>query len=316
MRTILTIDPHAPQTTREDSINAVVRNRQQSSTVRSEIIAMESSKSGSKMIAGIALTVRDPEALAAFYGNVLGMTRQQVLLEDEEGDDGTAEHIISVGYGGLSAALILRKSPDSTDSSEYVRKATSKTDRYWKIAITVPNLDVAHAQIVEKGVAATEPHQFRDIAYLSHLVDPEGHVIELIQHTFQGKPRSDNNGADHSSTQPLGGSARIGLITLRTADISADRKTCLDLGMAYMSRQAVSDLGFDLYFFGFANDNQCRPPNEEDVDAVENREWLWQRPYTTLEFQCVLDGPKIFPSATDPAKVLIQEENGKQSWLQ
>jgi hypothetical protein len=27
------------------------------------------------------------------------------------------------------------------------------------------------------------------------------------------------------------------------------------------------------------------PPNPENLEAVENREWLWQRPYTTLEIQ-------------------------------
>ena len=28
------------------------------------------------------------------------------------------------------------------------------------------------------------------------------------------------------------------------------------------------------------------PPHPEDLNSVGNREWLWQRPYTTLEIQC------------------------------
>ena len=53
------------------------------------------------------------------------------------------------------------------------------------------------------------------------------------------------------------------------------------LGMPLLSVQPVVKHGFALYFLAFTTDRQ---PNE-DLESVKNREWLWQRPYTTLELQ-------------------------------
>lgn len=240
-------------------------------------------------ITGIALSVRDPERLATFYCGVLGMSRQTL------GDD------IAVGYGGQGGALILRRSKSQE------RYQHEKTDRYWKIAITLPDLDVAYAQLVQKGVSVTQPHQFREVAYMAHLADPEGYVVELIQHTFGGADRSLTGDLN----LPLGGGAQVGLITLRTTDIERDLRVCQhDLGMSYLSRQAITDLGFDLYFVAFTDEH----PPSDDVNAIQNREWLWQRPYTTLEFQHVLNGPPIAPASGEPAEVLIKV-NQKQIWL-
>ena len=225
-----------------------------------------------RSLAGVALRVRDPERLAAFYTSTLGMNR----LDPVGGEEGGT----SVGYGGRGAALVLRPSGSGPAYQH------QPNDRYWKIAITVPNLEMAHAQLSKHGVTATAPHQFRDIAYMSHLADPEGHVIELIQHTFEGKPRT----APGNVAEPLGGGAQIGLVTLRTDDIESDLACCRDeLGMAYLSRQEVSDRGFVLYFVALTDE---MPPHA-DVDSVENREWLWQRPYTTLEFQHRLSGEPL-----------------------
>ena len=54
------------------------------------------------------------------------------------------------------------------------------------------------------------------------------------------------------------------------------------LGMKLLSIQDVSQYGFCLYFLGFTTDS---PPDPQDLHSVSNREWLWQRPYTTLEIQ-------------------------------
>lgn len=219
-------------------------------------------------LSGVALTVRDPEALASFYCTMLGMKR----MDQRNG--------IAVGYGGQDAALML-KPASSGPAYQHL-----PDDRYWKIAITLPNLDLAHDLLTRKGISVTEPRQFREIAYMSHLSDPEGYVIELIQHTFDGKART----TDGDRTLPLGGGAQIGLITLRTNDIEGDLAHCRDhLGMAYLSRQTVTDRGFDLHFLALTGEQQPDP----DVNAVENREWLWQRPYTSLEFQHRLDGAPI-----------------------
>ena len=162
-------------------------------------------------------------------------------------------------------------------------------------------------QLVERGIAASTPHQFRDIAYMSHLSDPQGHIIELIQHTFEGDPLS----AEADRNAPLGGGVQLGLITLRSTDIAADRQVCQDrFGMACLSRQAVTDLGFDLYFFAPTAE---RPP-VQDVNAVENRAWLWQRPYTVLEFQHLVNTATALTPASEPPKLLITTATGHHTF--
>lgn len=239
-------------------------------------------------ITALSLSVSDPEALAAFYCDVLGMHRLD------------ADGAVSVGYGENGARL------DLVPAAKPGSYSPDRNDRYWKIAITLPDLDMAFAQLREKSVEATEPIQFRDIAYMSHLADPEGHVIELIQHTFQGKPLTRKGDA----ALPLGGGARLGLITLRTDDIDGDLRRCRDeLLMRYLSRQDLPDLGFCLYFFAFTQET----PPVADVSAVENREWLWQRSYTVLEFQHRLRGPIVQKSEGEQgaAAVVIGQRDSK-----
>ena len=235
-------------------------------------------------LAAITLNVRNPLKLAEFYCDTLGMVRFERNGE------------VAVGYGGQGAALILRSSSNISDYQH------AQNHRYWKIAITLPNLDLAHDQLTKKGIDAPNPRQFREIAYLTHITDPEGHIVELIQHTFDGKPRDDEG----DPVAPLGGGAQLGLITFRTDNIEREMVHCLEeLGMSYLSRQPVADLGFDLYFFAFTKEKQPNP----DVNAVTNREWLWQRPYTVLEFQHRLDGEKILhveAPHSGAASVIIQ----------
>ena len=129
--------------------------------------------------------------------------------------------------------------------------------------------------------------------------------MEWIQHTFDGQPPT----AAPDPTAARGGGAQIGLITLRTSDLAQDMQTCTDqLGMRYLSRQAITDLGFDLYFFALTDEH----PPIDDVNAVGNREWLWQRPYTSLEFQHLLEGPTVRPATSEPAEVLIDGPGPKQ----
>lgn len=243
-------------------------------------------------LTGIVLNVKEPEKLARFYCEALGMSRC-----DRDGE-------INVGYGGKGAALILRQNAQTEGT--YTHAANH---RYWKIAITLPNLDLAHLLLTQAGVKVTYPHQFREIAYMSHLADPEGHVIELIQHTFEGNPRT----SDGETRIALGGGAQIGLITLRTNQIEADMAFCLEvLRMRFLSRQTVSDLGFDLYFFALTDEMQP----DTDVDGVDNREWLWQRPYTTLEFQHRLNGPKISRADADAlnsVRVIFENRDGSRT---
>ncbi len=77
-------------------------------------------------LSAIVLNVKNPTGLAAFYCDTLGMARL-----DRDGD-------IAVGYGGQDAILVLRQ------ASEGLAYQHEADHRYWKIAITLPNLDLQH----------------------------------------------------------------------------------------------------------------------------------------------------------------------------
>jgi catechol-2,3-dioxygenase len=214
-------------------------------------------------LAGVALNVLDPEGLAPFYTDVLGMTRM--------GAGGT----IRLGYGGAGAVLELRR---SLSRDPYVH---DRHDTYWKIGITLPDLNLAHDWLRARGIDVSEPEQFGEVGYLCHLADPEGFRIELLQHTFQGQPQTVMG----DPAKPLGGGAQIGQITLRTIDMDAERAIYEGhWGMRLLSVQPVEAFGFTLYFFGFTNET---PPG--DIHSPAIRPWLYQRRYTTLELQHLKD---------------------------
>ena len=225
----------------------------------------------------VILSVRSPKSLARFYTAHLGMKARS------EGD------AIILGYGGPDAALELRQ---ATSDEAY---AHTRSDRYWKIGITLPDLDRAHAQLRDAGIGVSDPSQFGDIGYMCHLSDPEGFVVELLQHHFQ----DNQNKVAGDPKQTLGGGARIGQITLRTNDLDQALGFYRDrLGMRLLSIQPVEDFGFALYFLAFTDE---RPPHAE-LTAISNREWLWQSPYTTLELQHFDGGETTFslPEEGDP----------------
>lgn len=202
------------------------------------------------------LRVAEPEALAGFYRDVLGMTARP------DGDGWR------VGYDGVDADLRLLPG-----GGGYTH---DRGQRYWKIGITLPDVDLAVDHLRSQGVEVSDPRQFLDIGYMAHLADPEGFVIELLQHDFESN-RPDGAGDPNTPFAQ----ACIGQITLRTGDIQAEDQRCRDLGMRLMSMQEVAPYGFDLHFYAFTDET---PPNP-DLWSVGNREWLWKRPYTTLEFQ-------------------------------
>lgn len=203
----------------------------------------------------ITFRVADPEAQVRFYCDVLGMQRL--------GAD-------CVGYGGAQAALRFIKA-----EGVYTPRPT---DMYWKIALSVPNLELAHQQLAQAGIACSEPRQFEDVRYLAHFADPEGFPIELLDHAFKGERDTAGHEPD-----AFGGGAHLSLLTLRTADIAADEPTLLGWGMRKLSVQPLTDYGFDLHFYALTDEE---PPNAE-LTAVENRTWVYQRPYTVLELQRV-----------------------------
>ncbi|MFG5379591.1 VOC family protein [Yoonia sp. R2-816] len=201
----------------------------------------------------ITLRSRDHHAQQEFYIDILGMVGR---------DDGT------IGYGDKEVGLIFEPA-----NKPY---QPSNQDVYWKIALAVPNIELACDQLLRKGVQVGAARQFQDIGYLAHFRDPEGFTIELIEHWFKG-----NRPDLQYDTSRLGGGATLNLLTLRTHDIAPLHKSCLDWGMTPLSVQHVHGYGFTLHFYAFTDE---QPPNP-DLTAIENREWLYQRPYTVLEIQ-------------------------------
>ena len=151
-------------------------------------------------------------------------------------------------------------------------------DVYWKIALAIPNIELAYTQLVNKGVTVGKPRQFQDIGYLAHFQDPEGFVIELIEHHFEGdRPNTPVN------RSLLGGGAHLNLITLRATEIEPIEKMIKKWGMKPLSIQPVNSYEFTLYFYAFTSD----APPCINLYAIENRTWVYQRPYTVLEIQHV-----------------------------
>jgi len=200
-------------------------------------------------------------------------------------DDGA----VAVGYGHNGAGqcdLVLMPGEPGA-----IARPT-KNDLYWKIGLTLPGVDTARAALIERGIAVSAPRQFRDIGYMCHLSDPDGHAIEFLQHTFG----PEHAGMDRISGHPLRQEPTLAHITLRTADIAACHAFYRDrLGMALTSVQPVAPAGFTLYFYAFTDERLPDP----DPEAVANREWLWQRPYTQIEIQH-LHGPGAPASVTRP----------------
>ncbi len=208
-------------------------------------------------IDSLTLRTTRPAALRQFYCDVLGM----VDLGDGR-----------VGYHDREAALqfIAAEQP-------YMPKTS---DLYWKIALSVPNIELACEQLQARGIPVTEPRQFRDVGYLAKFTDPEGFVVELIDHWFQGdRPKENYDPAR------LGGGAHLSLISLRSSDIAEIEPDILGWGMSKLSVQPVAPYGFTLHFYAFTDE----APPDPNLDAIENRTWVYQRPYTVLEIQHVYE---------------------------
>ena len=65
----------------------------------------------------------------------------------------------------------------------------------------------------------SRPHQFEDIGYMSHMMDPEEFQIEFLRHTFAGQAKT----AQADPEAPFS-EAAIGRFTLRTTNLERDLK--------------------------------------------------------------------------------------------
>lgn len=205
----------------------------------------------------LLLRVKDPGRQNAFYRRVFGMS--------EQGSE-------RLGYGSRELAVRFLQGDEAY--------TPQRSDLFWKITISVPNIELAYDQLKAKGVTVAEPSQFRDVGYLAQAYDPEGFNVEIIEHWFKGhRPRST------ADANLLGGGPHISLLTLRASDISTLQPEILEAGMKPLSVQPVEPYGFTLYFYAFTDEMPPKP----QLEAIENRTWVYQRPYTVLEIQHVAE---------------------------
>lgn len=220
-------------------------------------------------ITGFQLHIRNPETALTFYTRVLGMR-----LHHTQTADGFT--VYTLASEGSPCRLTLRHSHSCT-LSPYTLHAG---DNYWKYSLFVDDIQRVYQRLLACGHAVSEPFQLDEIGYLAHTADTENHAIEFIQKTFRN---STPLPVERDSHAPLGECPVPGLVTVRTTDpIKAIRFYERFFEMKLLVRMTVKrGSGFTLYFLG---DSQLIPP-EPDMDAVANREWLYQQNGLFIEIQ-------------------------------
>lgn len=233
-------------------------------------------------ISDIHLDISDPKASLGFYVQRLGMR-----LNSTESEPGATVYSLSFPTG---ASLKLRHR--SAPSLAAARYQPRETDAYWKIGITIADVDIARDRLMANDVEVTEPAQFHDIGYLCHLDDPDGYCIELLQHRFAENHRP----VPPVESEALGNPPNLGQVSLNVSSIEDSLSFYRDeLGLKLLSRQQVPGRDFSLWFLG----PPVCPPSDS-IDAIENREWLWSLPATTLEIRAY--GQPIAPRLAHPPR--------------
>ena len=226
------------------------------------------------------LAIGNPERSLDFYLNIIGMAL--VVTQTRQN---TTHYLLSFGENRDECSLlpeyphcVLELVFDPERTVILNKSGAGALPGYWKLALAVADLELARSSLVRQGISVTEPVQVPDVAYLCHCEDPDGYCIELIQHRMlenHSRQLADENFA-------LGTATSFSLVTCRVKNprqsIDFYEQT---LGLRLISRQQVAHRGFTLYFLSC---DQEAPPSS-DIDNIEMREWLWQRPYALLELQ-------------------------------
>uniref|UniRef100_A0A0G4GML8 VOC domain-containing protein n=1 Tax=Chromera velia CCMP2878 TaxID=1169474 RepID=A0A0G4GML8_9ALVE len=272
----------------------------------------------------MASTMRVVKAFRACHLSVSNAARSREFFVKQLGMVETAPvgNLTGAGVGNKGGTMVSLGFPQKQEGEmdlwlTEVKDATASAagdpgNLYWKIGIIVTDLDCAVAKLRERGVRISDPSQFRDIGYLAHLTDPDGLTIELLQRTFEHKTKLPEE--PELVNQVLGTRATLSHITLRTGmDLGGSSKFFSDtLGLKLLSVQPVEPYAFSLFFFapsGLAHKEKM--VREDDLFAVENREWLWQRPVTVLELQQRTRGdfcPSFSPGALGLREIVLDVE--------
>lgn len=211
------------------------------------------------------LLIHQPERTLAFYQRQLGMA----LIDQFGTAMGTHYRLRFPDQDTRQASLELIHAPDQPLN---IAPQPSQTEGYWKISVAVPDIHAARTRLIQSGVETGNVFSVADVATLCHLKDPEGYCIELLEYAPQ---------APIDPVLPLGGEARLLLSTYRVKDPRRSLEYYQQRGWYLLSRQIIASRQMTLYFLAPVNE----PLPVQDIDAIENRPWLWQRPYTLLEWQ-------------------------------
>ncbi|MGY0425825.1 MAG: hypothetical protein ACWIPI_03225, partial [Polaribacter sp.] len=163
-----------------------------------------------------------------------------------------------------------------TPSLEETAYQQVSNDNYWKYSLFVEDIQKVYKELQKKNYSINSPYQFEDIGYLAHTTDTENHQIEFIQKTFKNNLLK----ASASYTQRQ---TSLGLLTIRTKDPLKSIKFFEDIFdlKLFVRMYVTRGKGFTLYFLGNKN---LQAPNL-DIDAIENREWMYQQSHLFIEIQ-------------------------------
>lgn len=208
------------------------------------------------------LQVFKPKQTLDFYTKILGLH----LLNEFSEDDSI---YYNLGFTNKDFYIQLRFTPSLSKVSYQLDAA----DNYWKYSLFVDDIQKQHQEIGNKNHKIGAPFQFGNIGYLAHTADIENHQIEYIQKTF--KQNTPKQIEDNKTT--------LGLLTIRTKDpLKSIRfyEDILDLKL-FVRMYVDRGNGFTLYFLGHKD---LKAPSS-NIDATENREWMYQQSHLFIEIQ-------------------------------
>lgn len=224
------------------------------------------------------LSVYKPSKMAQFYVDNFGME-----ISEKNEDDSFYRLAFPLKEGLQSISLELTsvskyEESEKVDGEDDLFINGTKDDVYWKVGFALKDVVRSVDILREKGISCSDPKQFKQVGFMSHLNDSNGFSLELLQNTFKW---------NFSPSEPLDGyplkePLRFGQLTLRINKLDENLIFYQNnLGMKLLAIEEVEEFGFTLYFLAFTDD----VPPSENITSPEIREWLYQRPYTTLELQ-------------------------------
>lgn len=233
--------------------------------------------------------IDNPDFLMNFYQKTLGMKTIEYIENVNEkvfllGYRENYDDQFNVASSCLQPPIFLEFiSKNGTAFNEQL-KNSGMHNVYWKIGLTMYDVQTVRSRIQGSGIEITTPSQFEDIGYVCHVKDPFGFWIELLQHDFEETHRKSitkHGLRPQSGKFTLGYPCCISHITLQTTNIRESQKFYQDiLGMQLLSVQPVVKYNFVLYFFAWSDE---KPPEADTKNELESREWLWKRPYAMIE---------------------------------